>query len=63
MQKFSLLDDEHEHPRLCDRSNVVVISDEAYPSRLVVPLAVTSRGNMGNHPLSATSKIPRKTHQ
>lgn len=30
VQKFSLLDDEREHPRLCNRSNVVVISDEAH---------------------------------
>ena len=33
VQKFSLLDDEDEHPRLCDRSNVVVISDEAHRSQ------------------------------
>ena len=32
VQKFSLLDDEDEHPLLCDRSNVVVISDEAHRS-------------------------------
>ena len=33
VQKFSLLDDEDAHPRLCDRSNVVVISDEAHRSQ------------------------------
>ena len=33
VQKFSLLDDEDEHPLLCDRSNVVVISDEAHRSQ------------------------------
>ena len=33
VQKFSLLDDEDEHPLLCGRSNVVVISDEAHRSQ------------------------------
>ena len=33
VQKFSLLDDEDAHPLLCDRSNVVVISDEAHRSQ------------------------------
>ena len=33
VQKFSLLDDEDEHPLLCNRSNVVVISDEAHRSQ------------------------------
>ncbi len=33
VQKFSLLDDEKNHPTLCDRSNVVVISDEAHRSQ------------------------------
>lgn len=33
VQKFSLLDDEKDHPELCDRSNVVVISDEAHRSQ------------------------------
>ncbi|HAW31782.1 MAG TPA: DEAD/DEAH box helicase, partial [Planctomycetaceae bacterium] len=33
VQKFSLLDEEKKHPRLCDRSNVVVISDEAHRSQ------------------------------
>lgn len=33
VQKFSLLDDEDDHPQLCDRSNVVVISDEAHRSQ------------------------------
>jgi len=33
VQKFSLLDDEKDHPLLCDRSNVVVISDEAHRSQ------------------------------
>jgi len=33
VQKFSLLDDEAEHPLLCDRSNVVVISAEAHRSQ------------------------------
>jgi type I restriction enzyme R subunit len=33
VQKFSLLDDEKLHPLLCNRSNVVVISDEAHRSQ------------------------------
>jgi type I restriction enzyme R subunit len=33
VQRFSLLDDEDEHPRLCERSNVVVISYEAHRSQ------------------------------
>lgn len=33
VQKFSLLDDEKDHPLLCDRNNVVVISDEAHRSQ------------------------------
>ncbi|MCR9117373.1 MAG: type I restriction endonuclease subunit R, partial [bacterium] len=33
VQKFSLLDEENEHPMLCDRGNVVVISDEAHRSQ------------------------------
>ena len=33
VQKFSVLDDEDVHPLLCDRSNVVVISDEAHRSQ------------------------------
>ncbi|MDV6033166.1 MAG: type I restriction endonuclease subunit R [Phycisphaera sp. RhM] len=33
VQKFSLLDNEDEHPLLCNRSNVVVISDEAHRSQ------------------------------
>ena len=33
VQKFSLLDDEKDHPELCSRSNVVVISDEAHRSQ------------------------------
>ena len=33
VQKFSLLDDEDDHPLLCDRTNVVVISDEAHRSQ------------------------------
>jgi type I restriction enzyme R subunit len=33
IQKFSLTEDEKEHPLLCDRSNVVVISDEAHRSQ------------------------------
>ena len=33
VQKFSLLDEEKDHPKLCDRSNVVVISDEAHRSQ------------------------------
>lgn len=33
VQKFSLLDDEKVHPKLCERSNVVVISDEAHRSQ------------------------------
>jgi type I restriction enzyme R subunit len=33
VQKFSLLDREGTHPRLTDRSNVVVISDEAHRSQ------------------------------
>lgn len=32
IQKFSLLEGEREHPELCGRSNVVVISDEAHRS-------------------------------
>ncbi len=32
VQKFSLLDGETAHPPLCERSNVVVISDEAHRS-------------------------------
>ena len=33
VQKFSLLEDETLHPLLCNRSNVVVISDEAHRSQ------------------------------
>lgn len=33
VQKFSLLDGEKDHPKLCDRQNVVVISDEAHRSQ------------------------------
>ncbi len=33
VQKFALLDDEEQHPRLSDRSNIVVISDEAHRSQ------------------------------
>ena len=33
VQKFSLLEGEKEHPPLCERSNVVVISDEAHRSQ------------------------------
>jgi type I restriction enzyme, R subunit len=33
IQKFSLLTDEASHPVLCDRANVVVISDEAHRSQ------------------------------
>lgn len=33
VQKFSLLDEENEHPLLCERNNVVVISDEAHRSQ------------------------------
>ena len=33
VQKFSLLDGEQDHPVLCDRRNVVVISDEAHRSQ------------------------------
>ena len=33
VQKFSLLDGERNHPKLCDRRNVVVISDEAHRSQ------------------------------
>lgn len=33
VQKFSLLDEETDHPLLCDRTNVVVISDEAHRSQ------------------------------
>ncbi|MGL4603936.1 MAG: type I restriction endonuclease subunit R [Iodobacter sp.] len=33
VQKFALLNDEDEHPRLSDRSNIVVISDEAHRSQ------------------------------
>ena len=33
IQKFSLLADEASHPVLCDRANVVVISDEAHRSQ------------------------------
>lgn len=33
VQKFSLLEGETEHPVLCDRTNVVVISDEAHRSQ------------------------------
>lgn len=33
VQKFALLDDEEEHPLLSERSNVVVISDEAHRSQ------------------------------
>ena len=32
VQKFALLDDEEQHPLLSDRSNIVVISDEAHRS-------------------------------
>lgn len=33
IQKFSLLDGESKHPALCNRSNLVVISDEAHRSQ------------------------------
>ncbi len=33
IQKFSLIDNEAVHPALCERSNVVVISDEAHRSQ------------------------------
>ncbi|KDC80374.1 type I site-specific deoxyribonuclease, HsdR family [Bordetella bronchiseptica MBORD632] len=33
VQKFALLDDEEQHPLLSDRSNIVVISDEAHRSQ------------------------------
>jgi type I restriction enzyme R subunit len=33
VQKFGLIDDENRHPSLCDRHNVVVISDEAHRSQ------------------------------
>ncbi|MFC7420493.1 type I restriction endonuclease subunit R [Iodobacter arcticus] len=33
VQKFALLNDEDEHPQLSDRSNIVVISDEAHRSQ------------------------------
>ncbi|WP_084612729.1 type I restriction endonuclease subunit R [Pseudogulbenkiania sp. MAI-1] len=33
VQKFALLEDEDEHPLLSDRSNIVVISDEAHRSQ------------------------------
>jgi type I restriction enzyme R subunit len=33
MQKFALLDDEERHPLLSERSNIVVISDEAHRSQ------------------------------
>ncbi|ATG75726.1 DEAD/DEAH box helicase [Zobellella denitrificans] len=33
VQKFALLDDEEQHPPLSDRSNIVVISDEAHRSQ------------------------------
>jgi len=33
VQKFALLDEEEQHPLLSDRSNIVVISDEAHRSQ------------------------------
>lgn len=33
IQKFSILDNEEVHPTLCNRSNVIVISDEAHRSQ------------------------------
>jgi type I restriction enzyme R subunit len=33
VQKFALLDEEEEHPLMSDRSNIVVISDEAHRSQ------------------------------
>ncbi len=33
VQKFSLLDGEDEHPKLSERSNIVVVSDEAHRSQ------------------------------
>ncbi|MEZ8722501.1 type I restriction endonuclease subunit R [Vibrio pomeroyi] len=33
IQKFALLDEEAEHPRLSERSNIVVVSDEAHRSQ------------------------------
>ncbi|MEL4282620.1 type I restriction endonuclease subunit R [Shewanella mangrovisoli] len=33
VQKFALLDDETEHPKLSERSNIVVVSDEAHRSQ------------------------------
>ena len=35
VQKFGLLEGESEHPVLCGRSNVVVISDEAHATELL----------------------------
>jgi type I restriction enzyme R subunit len=33
IQKFALLDEETEHPKLSERSNIVVVSDEAHRSQ------------------------------
>ncbi len=44
VQKFSLLEGETEHPVLCDRSNVVVISDEAHRSQYGLKARLNKKG-------------------
>ncbi len=44
VQKFALLDDEHSHPVLNDRHNIVVISDEAHRSQYGLKAVLTEEG-------------------
>ncbi len=44
VQKFALLDDEHNHPILNDRHNIVVISDEAHRSQYGLKAVLTAEG-------------------
>ena len=44
VQKFSLLDGEKEHPPLCTRTNVVVISDEAHRSQYGLKAKLNKKG-------------------
>jgi type I restriction enzyme R subunit len=52
VQKFALLDDEDEHPLLSDRSNIVVISDEAHRSQY------GTKGGWTPRPASMCSAMP-----
>lgn len=44
VQKFSLLEHEDAHPLLCDRENVVVISDEAHRSQYGLKERINEKG-------------------